>query len=96
MHRLVPNEVSAAVLTGRPELLTPLRNAVGKNGLDAETATTLIDLVRDAILMAQTDSARHRVLIERVKSLRGNVKGALSAVDAVISEMTGGAPFDDE
>jgi hypothetical protein len=92
---VVPGEVAAAVTTRRPELLTPLRVRVGKDGLDAASATALLDLVRDAILEAQKDDERYRALLVRLESLRATAKGLLTALDKLTAEMTGGPQRDD-
>jgi hypothetical protein len=93
---MVPGEVAAAVVTRRPELLTPLRRAVGKDGLDAVNATALLDLVRDAIMEAQKDDERYRALLVRLESLRATAKGLLTSLDGLTAEMTGGALPDEE
>jgi hypothetical protein len=83
-------------MTRRPELLTPLRVRVGKDGLDTASATALLDLVRDAILEAQKDDERHRALLVRLESMRATAKGMLTALDGLMAEMTGAAAPDDE
>lgn len=94
---MVPGEVAAAVITRRPELLAPLRQHVMDEGrLDADTTLNLIDLVRDAILEAQKDDEKHRAFLVRVESLRGTAKGLLTALDAMVDEMSGMSVREDD
>ena len=83
---VVPGEIHAALMTGRPELVYALQGSIerGEESLDLQAQAALLGLIVDLIDQANKDRDKLNDLTKALKNAWSQAKGVSSALDMAI------------
>jgi len=86
----IPVPVWAAFTTGRPELLLPLRAAVGKGELlTQEEQLGLLEALSEAVEQACANDRRNQAVLSRLQNYGRHIGGGQKLLDSLQAAISG-------